>query len=366
MNIKSLTNCTIAALALMILGACSTASIESSTVAPLHSSCVLIDTDYDIDDMMAIPMVMGNKHVAGIVTSEGYTLPGPGAAALSRLIAEPGQRQIPVIVGASYPGTRDLSPWPWLPFFREMMNQSNGLMSGALTPAKSAQSNYTQSVVDATAQCRTVSVMIIGTYTSFINYSSAIRSKIDKVVIMGKPIGDQSLEVGKYSFNCGYDLPACQKAMTQLQGMNPVWVDIPRLTKQTPPLLATYESTKEMVEGSSVNGGGLVSTGLPGALKKALVNTQECTSKFYGTMPVKPNSACTSYSTWVPADVAAGPGGESLLWDQSASLYMLHPEIFSPVNQHMEPTLINGSHEQTAERMRRFWTEATNRAVVYR
>jgi len=36
-------------------------------------------------------------------------------------------------------------------------------------------------------------------------------------------------------------------------------------------------------------------------------------------MPVTPGAACSSYSTWVPTDVAAGPGGESLLWDQTAA-----------------------------------------------
>ncbi len=38
-------------------------------------NCVLIDTDFDIDDMMAIPTVIGNRPVAAIVTSEGYTRP---------------------------------------------------------------------------------------------------------------------------------------------------------------------------------------------------------------------------------------------------------------------------------------------------
>ncbi len=41
-------------------------------------NCVLIDTDFDIDDMMAIPAVIGNRPVAAIVISEGYTLPKKG------------------------------------------------------------------------------------------------------------------------------------------------------------------------------------------------------------------------------------------------------------------------------------------------
>ena len=59
------------------------------------SACTLIDTDFDIDDMMAIPLIIGNRYVAAIITSEGYTLPAEGAGALSRLIAEPEQRSFP-------------------------------------------------------------------------------------------------------------------------------------------------------------------------------------------------------------------------------------------------------------------------------
>jgi len=55
-------------LTLAILGA------NNASAQP--SSCVLIDNDYDIDDMMAIPLVIGNKYVAAIIQSEGYTFPG--------------------------------------------------------------------------------------------------------------------------------------------------------------------------------------------------------------------------------------------------------------------------------------------------
>ena len=68
---------------------------------PAVDSCVIIDTDFDIDDMMSIPTVLGARHVAAIVTTEGYTLPALGAAAVTRLVTEPGQRAIPVVVGAA-------------------------------------------------------------------------------------------------------------------------------------------------------------------------------------------------------------------------------------------------------------------------
>ena len=91
---------TIGLMSLFIHGCASVNESQTSKTAAVNQ-CVLIDTDFDIDDMMAIPLVIGNKHVSAIVTSEGYTKPELGAAALSRLIAEPNQRHIPVIIGAS-------------------------------------------------------------------------------------------------------------------------------------------------------------------------------------------------------------------------------------------------------------------------
>ena len=35
------------------------------------SACTLIDTDFDIDDMMAIPLIIGNRYIAAIITSQG-------------------------------------------------------------------------------------------------------------------------------------------------------------------------------------------------------------------------------------------------------------------------------------------------------
>ncbi|MEY4505348.1 MAG: hypothetical protein RL154_1648, partial [Pseudomonadota bacterium] len=262
---------------------------------------------------------------------------------------------IPVIAGADSNRT-DFAQWPWLGFFRSMMNISNGLFQNSVSPITSG--NYTQQITDAIKSCQNVSILIIGTYTSFVNYSPVIKSKIDKVVIMGKPIGDPTLGTKpdgttKYSFNCGYDLPACQSAMIQLKDMNATFVDIPR---GTTPL---YEPSLEMVNN-------LVDVGLPGVLKNALINSFNCTLLYSSDMPIVSGTICGSKSTWVPSNVADGPGGEMLLWDETASIYLLHPEIFSSVGWHVEPTLVNGSYEQTAINLRKIWTNDTNKAVQYK
>jgi inosine-uridine nucleoside N-ribohydrolase len=356
------------------------------------NSCVLIDNDYDIDDMQAIPLVIGNKYVAAIIQSEGYTLPEEGAAAIAQLVNnlpdQPNQRKIPIIVGGKQGanGNQNLSTWPWLPFFRSMMNLSNGLLSSTPTPAPS-DSAYVNKIVNSVANCQSVSILIIGTYTSFINYIDSIRAKIDRIVIMGQSIGDNSRTPGRNSFNCSYDLPACQTAMVQLEGLNTFFVDIPRDDGNEPglprnaclglnPSPNCYNPSYEMVAGNG-GSGGLGNAGLPGRLKQALLNQTPCDNLYTPGMPEipsAPQSTCSGLSTWVPANVAAGPGGEMLLWDQTAAIFLINPDIFSlyyPPNnpsiggKHYEPTLVNNSHQETVIRLRSLWTQYTNSSVNF-
>lgn len=362
---------------------------SNAVAAPMRESCVIIDNDFDIDDMMAIPLVIGNKHVAAIVQSEGYSLPEVGAAAVDQLVNHvpdrPDQRKIPVIVGGKQTPEVDINRWPWMGFFRVTMKHANALLPVAPQPF-ATDKHYAKKVVQSVASCKNVTVLIVGTYTSFINYSPLIRDKIEKVVIMGNPIGDDSGTPGRDSFNCNYDLPACQKAMTQLKGLNTYFVDIPRdkevggvCENTLTPSPNCYNPSYEMVVGKNGQGG-LLNTGLPGRLKQALTNNIDCEDRFTKsadpkkTMPNptflgSPYSKCTALSIWVPPNVSAGPGGEMLMWDQSAAMFLLHPERFAlyypPENpaiggKHYEPKLVNGSYAETAEMLRQMWTETTN------
>ncbi len=308
-------------------------------------NCVLIDTDFDIDDMMAIPAVIGNRPVAAIVISEGYTRPKKGAAALSRLVAEPGQRNIPIIVGAgkNRSDASIISKWgEFVLDYRGMMNRLNDFLPVALPPSPSVLPSYKKQVVAAVAGCQTVDILVIGTFTSFVHYSPLIRSKIGEVVIMGKPLrGDKSQRPGNFSFNCEYDMAACRYASNkQLPGLNYAFVDVPRThcdeTPNTGSCAGTvYGPTLSMVQS-------LTSKGLPNALKQVLLN--------------HPSSwALDGWET-------SGFGGKTLLWDQSASLYLLDHSIFKKVGG-------RGGHYETTlmpDPFRKKWTKFTNKSVVYK
>ncbi|MDG4663256.1 nucleoside hydrolase [Mycobacterium sp. 236(2023)] len=302
-------------------------------------SCVVIDTDVDIDDMMAIPMVVGARHVAAVVTTEGFTLPGQGASAINRLLAEPGQSPIPMVVGggADRPEADVATTFgDFVPVFRALMNRLNNFFPAALPPTP-ARADYVQQVVDAVAGCRQVDVLVIGPVTSFVDYAPAIRPKIGRVVIQGRPpVGVSELDAAE-SFNCGFDASACETAFhEQLPGLDTSYVDVPHTDCDLTPNTAGCAGTVHGPNRAMVEALGPV--GLPNTVKQVLLN--------------HPDS--WAIDTWEHS----GYGGRSLFWDQSAALALLDPGLFRPVDGHLETVL-------SPQDFQRKWTEYVNLSATY-
>ncbi|CAN5611390.1 hypothetical protein BH10ACT9_BH10ACT9_38650 [soil metagenome] len=328
-----------------MLSAVSTVALTLSTVLAPHAGaapadCVVIDTDFDIDDMMSIPAVIGARHVAAIVATEGYTLAPIGASAISRLIAEPGQRTIPVIVGAEA-GMSDSEITDkigtYVLDYRGIMSRLNNFLPTELPPTP-VRDDYVTQVADATAGCGRVDVLVLGTFASFQNYSPAIRSKMGRVVITGRPLeGDPELEAGE-SFNCVYDYRSCETVFhQQLPGLDTTFVDVPRndgcdLTPNTAGCVGTvYGPTLAMARA-------LGPTGLPNTLKQIMLN----------------DSATWAVDTWEQS----GYGGRTMFWDQSTTLALLDPGLFRPVGAHVETVLSPKDFQDT-------WAELTNLSATY-
>ena len=323
---------------------CTNVKEQSSQHIASVNQCVLVDTDFDMDDMMAIPLVIGNKHVAAIITSEGYTKPDLAASALSRLIAEPNQRYIPVIIGEStnLDEKKIVSEWgEFVLQYRGLMNRINNFIPSELPPSTD-QTDYKTQVAKAVSNCKTVDILIIGTFSSFVNYSTLIEPKINHVVIMGKPLeGDTTQKPGNFSFNCEYDMTACKKAFhEQLPKYKTTYVDVPRSDCDSTPNEGVcrgkvYGPTLEMVKN-------LDSAGLPNTLKAILLG----------------HTDSWNLDTWPNSTY----GGKSLLWDQSAALYMVYPEIFKKFggpHGHVKTIL-------SPDAFRSKWTDATNQAKTYK
>jgi inosine-uridine nucleoside N-ribohydrolase len=299
-------------------------------------ACVVVDTDFDIDDLMSIPTVVGARQVAAIVTTEGFTLPTFAAPAVSRLLAEPGQRTIPVIVGAGTGRAEaDIARTfgEFVLVFRALMNRLNNFLPAALPPAP-VQRDYPQQVAAAVAGCPRVDVLLLGPFTSFANYSPAIAAKIGRVVITGRPLdGDPELEASE-SFNCAYDRPSCELVFhQQLPGRDHTFVDVPRSDCDLTP---NQEGCRATVYGPTLAmANALGDKGLPGTLKQILLH--------------EPKS--WALDTWEQS----GYGGRSMFWDQSTTLALLDPGAFRAVGAHVETVL---SPQQFQDE----WVEFTNRS----
>ena len=301
-----------------LLGLALLTAVGGTAGAAPAQACVLIDTDFDIDDMMAIPMIIQNRHVAAVITTEGATTASLGGSALAHLLGAPGEAPpVPVMIGATPPAGRGYTPPAWLAAIRTTMERANGFLPAALPPAPGTKPVEDQ-VVHAVRNCSRISVLVLGPWTSFVRYSPRIASRIVSVVAQGRPTHSAAEGDNLKTFNCAYDVPSCEKAFVQTAGMHPVWVDVPK--QATPP----YSPTIDMVEALHPNG-------LPGALKAALLATQ---------------------ATW-RVDQLDEANGKSFLWDQLAALYVLRPGLFHRVAAHMEPAV-------SAPDIRLVWTSLTN------
>ncbi|KUI26983.1 hypothetical protein AU195_04305 [Mycobacterium sp. IS-1496] len=324
--------------AAVVLGCVALTAAAASSGAP-QDACVVIDTDMDIDDPMAIPAVIGSRHVAAIVTTEGYTRPEAGASAVSRLVAQPGQRAIPVVVGAGVDRPEaDIAATfgDYVLVFRALMNRLNNFLPEEPPPTP-ARGDHVRQVVDAVAGCAVVDVLVLGAFTSYADYGPAIRAKTGRVVITGRPLeGDPELEAGE-SFNCVYDRPSCEEVFhRQLPGLNHTFVDVPRSDCDTTPNRAGCAGTVHGPTLAMVRQ--LRPLGLPGTLRQILLG----------------ETASWAVDTWE----RSGYGGRSMFWDQSTALALVEPGLFAPVGAHVETVL---NPEDFANR----WAELANRSVTY-
>jgi hypothetical protein len=317
------------------------------------ASCVLIDTDFDLDDLMAIPLVVGNRKVAAIVVTEGVVKVNVGAAALVRFIAEASQPALPVLIGVGIALSDAEIERQWgdfLPDSRRMMHRGLGLglpEAVKLQPPPNLTLHQLQEVL---SDCEQVDVLLLGPFSSFVQYSPQIQHRIGQVVIMGKPLPDEGAAAStKLSFNCSYDLAACELATrVQLPNLNHAFVDVPRTALDGRPRGhedLVYGPTLAMVQE-------LTNSGLAGRLLRALL----------GTVPSGSLGEDVAAPDYWAIDCCIRRIGKSLLWDQMAALFLVRPELFSQVSgpgSHFETRLSPGQ-------IRQVWTETTDRAASAR
>jgi inosine-uridine nucleoside N-ribohydrolase len=253
----------------------------------LRPACLLVDTDAATDDFRAIAVLFPNRHLRAVVVTEGISSVSNGSTAVALLLAG-GQSFAPVIQGlaAASPAVYD-----WLPDARKAAERLNNYLATAV-PFAGNPDNLKLALLRALRGCERLEVIVLGPWTSFVQYGPMLRPLIHRVVASGRPLSENNPD----NFNCVYDQTACEQADHLLHSFRHVsWVDLPGDGM-------SYAPTTQMVEQ-------LAGAGLP-ALLRALLNADT--------------------SQWL---------GGTRLWDDTAALYLLEREKFKPVGAHYEPAV---------------------------
>lgn len=249
-------------------------------------ACLVVDTDVATDDFRAFAVLFPNRDLRAVVVTEGISSVARGSTAIALFIAS-GQSFAPVI-----PGLAAAAPpiYDWLPAARAAAERINNYLVKSV-PAADGSNKLRLALVDALRGCHRVDVLVLGPWSSFVRYAPTLRPVLRKVIASGRPLSENNPD----NFNCVYDQPACNQADELLRKWRMgVWVDLPGDG-------ASYPPTQAMVDK-------LADTGMPGLLKAAL---NADSSQWLGTR----------------------------LWDDTAALYVIAPQLFAVRGAHLEPAI---------------------------
>jgi inosine-uridine nucleoside N-ribohydrolase len=278
---------TVAGLVTGLAGLCAEpASAEDNNQRHPTQACLVVDTDVATDDLRAFAALFPQSDLRAVVVTEGISSVPRGSTAIALFLAS-GQSLAPVI-----PGLAAAAPpaYDWLPAAREAAERMNNFLSESL-PFAASPNKLKLALVAALKGCPRVDLLVLGPWSSFVEYGPMLRPLIRRVVASGRPVAENNPD----NFNCVYDQPACEKADKFLRKIRAgAWVDLPADG-------ASYSPTEGMVNA-------LAGTGMPGVLRSAL-NADP--SQWLGTR----------------------------LWDDAAALYVLAPEHFAANGAHLEPVI---------------------------
>jgi hypothetical protein len=278
---------TVAGLVTGLAGLCAEpASAEDNNQRHPTQACLVVDTDVATDDLRAFAALFPQSDLRAVVVTEGISSVPRGSTAIALFLAS-GQSLAPVI-----PGLAAAAPpaYDWLPAAREAAERMNNFLSESV-PFAASPNKLKLALVAALKGCPRVDLLVLGPWSSFVEYGPMLRPLIRRVVASGRPVAENNPD----NFNCVYDQPACEKADKFLRKIRAgAWVDLPADG-------ASYSPTEGMVNA-------LAGTGMPGVLRSAL-NADP--SQWLGTR----------------------------LWDDATALYVLAPEHFAANGAHLEPVI---------------------------
>lgn len=285
--------------------------------AAAADSCILIDTDADLDDYRAIAALASGKQIRAIIVTEGISRRAEGAVAMQDFLRR-SELTIPVLLGESPDPDREYEERKGLLDWRRTAESLNGVLNsdGISSPA---EKDVAIAIRPYMHDCSKITLLVIGPWTSFMRYATAILPRIDRIVAQGRPYPD---EIGGEpdGFNCVYDKQSCFAAFDLLVGrqlrvgqrLRTTWVDIP----------------------NNADVCGLAEPGIDRSGQRQFsyvpnVHWLESLRNAGGRASVIAEILQHKVESW----------SKTSLWDDLTALYILRPEIFGVRGGHLEPCI---------------------------
>ena len=299
------------AMALILAGCDSLPSLEifkPGRAAPgankTAAACVVLDTDMASDDARAVAAMIPTDRVAAIITTGGVSRAENGASAAAHLVST-SRKNIKILVGKNSPTPTNPE---WLARSRESAERL-GYLLATTVPLDPPETFLNQEIDKALRRCESVDVLITAPWTTFAVYGPGIGKRLRRVVTQGVP-PKQGQAPG---FNCSYDQAACDRVLGDEDLAAKIeWVALPANAD------ASFVPGPAMAQG-------LATTGLPGTTAVM--------------MQINPAAVSDGY-----------------IWDDTAALYWLYPDLFHKVGDHYEP-------EVPAAQLEENWRTAVNEAI---
>ncbi|TDH58457.1 hypothetical protein E2C06_32565 [Dankookia rubra] len=278
--------------------------------------CIVVDSDGDLDDYRAVAALAPNRRVAAIVMTEGIARPLQGAGAMEAVLRH-GNLAIPVIPGASADPERQARPDKDFQAWRDNAERLNGLLPAPVHGSLAEPGNLAAALRPHVRDCTSISLLVIGPWSSFLSYGAELLERVDRIVAQGRPYPD---EIGGVpdGQNCRHDRDACYTAFDLLVGrqlragrrVRTDWVDIPN----GPQPCAAAEP------GVDAEGNRLFAFRPVAAWAEGLAAGQRMAPVIGGMLQANPDG-------WA----------RTSLWDDLAALYLLRPDVFAARGGHLEP-----------------------------
>jgi hypothetical protein len=244
-----------------------------------------------------------------------------------------GLQEVPVIPGASAnPKRRFLPDKPLpseLPVWRSNAERLNQLLGSPVSRVEGVLDELAVRLRPHTEGCRSISLLVIGPWTSFLRYAPDILERVERIVVQGRPYPDE-LGGQPSGFNCTYDIDSCYAAFDLLIGrqersgskFRAIWVDIP----------GGGERCAAAEPGVDAHGKRIYAFSPVPSWAQELEHAAD-----------EAESNTLSSAGRVAREVAkllqSNPGAleKTSLWDDLAALYMMQPELFAIRGGHVEP-----------------------------